>query len=557
MLGNTGTYDMAKFLGSRYRIPNYQREYVWEETHLSAFWDDLEDTISDKSSNHFFGQIVIHHDEDQNFKYIIDGQQRTITSIFFLRALQIFYAQIMENSLISDASLTREANYKQADISSQCIGWRPEECHLKLSESDEGYFMDMLFKHSFPESKKAEKKPHERMRKAFCFFYDAIKTKLDEIHDVRKKIALLNEYYDAFTKRFQILYMEATKLEEAFTIFETLNARGCELGNADLLKNFLFSHSDNAELAQKLWTKMINSLGKADPNKFIRHFWNSNHPFAQNIGLYGKISKAISTHEESSDFFSGLVKCAPYYHDLVFPDKCTEFKNKELVSSLQGLEVLGASVFYPVILAMKQASVMFTDEDIREVSTTIETYMFRNLICKKNSNKTERVLARVAKDVYDGKVVAISEICARIKKEIVEDREFFDAFLVWCAPKTKKDIIRYILRKIHHYLDPNSEINTNNDEVHVEHIMPENNSLWHVPRKIHEEYLWRLGNLALLGEPLNKSASNKPFSKKKSKYRISKIEPNKQIAECAQWTSKEIEDRQRQLATYAIQIWSK
>lgn len=36
----------------------------------------------------FFEQIVIYNDTATKKKYIIDGQQRTVTSMLFLRAMQ-------------------------------------------------------------------------------------------------------------------------------------------------------------------------------------------------------------------------------------------------------------------------------------------------------------------------------------------------------------------------------------------------------------------------------------------------------------------------------------
>ena len=66
-------------------------------------------------------------------------------------------------------------------------------------------------------------------------------------------------------------------MEEAFVIFETLNARGKDLRTADLLKNYIFSQSKDIALAQKKWNSMVGTLDKVDPTKYIRHFWNSRH----------------------------------------------------------------------------------------------------------------------------------------------------------------------------------------------------------------------------------------------------------------------------------------
>ena len=51
---------------------------------------------------------------------------------------------------------------------------------------------------------------------------------------------MLKIYYEKFTQGFQLMYVETDEINEAFIIFETLNARGCDLETSDLLKNHLF-----------------------------------------------------------------------------------------------------------------------------------------------------------------------------------------------------------------------------------------------------------------------------------------------------------------------------
>ena len=89
-LQNYAIEPMKTFLDGQYSIPNYQREYSWEENEIQDFLNDLEDTCANPSTIHFFGQIVVHNDEDSQTKFIIDGQQRTITSMIFVHSLQLF-----------------------------------------------------------------------------------------------------------------------------------------------------------------------------------------------------------------------------------------------------------------------------------------------------------------------------------------------------------------------------------------------------------------------------------------------------------------------------------
>ena len=533
-LQNCSIWNMQTFLGNTYHIPDYQREYSWEEDELGDFWDDLETTRQDDDqAPHFFGQIVVHHDEKA--KYIIDGQQRTITSVIFLRALQLFYEDIYL------ATQNPDADERRTDITSMHIGRytsKGNKLHLSLNAMDCDYFRDNIQLGRPQPKTKEKKKSHERMRKAYVFFYEKIESALSAYspEEIDDRIELLDSFFEAFSNRFEVLYMEATRLEEAFVIFETLNARGKDLETADLLKNYIFSQSKDIALAQKKWNSMVGTLDKVDPTKYIRHFWNSRHEFTRDKTLYRTISKEVATPKSSRDLLNDLESCAPYYHAMAFPEDDMVFQSDKLINSLKSLRTLKARSFYPVILAMKQADTTFEDKDIAAVASTIETYMLRNFtICGKVANQSERFFAATAKDIYDGKLDTVSDICACIKGQMVSDEEFINSFSVWTAAKSQKEIVRYILSKIHCFIDKNLEINLDSSEVHIEHIMPVTPQYWNIAPDVHEEYLWRLGNLMLLSGPLNMSISNGPFESKKDSYRLSKIEPNSLVAECNTW----------------------
>ncbi|MBQ0038450.1 MAG: DUF262 domain-containing protein [Clostridiales bacterium] len=554
-LQNCSIWNMKTYLGETYFIPDYQREYSWEADELGDFWDDLIATKKDPDmAPHFFGQVVVHHDEQA--KYIIDGQQRTITSVIFLRALQTFYKGILDNTGNMDA------DERNSDITSQFIGRynsKGNKLHLRLNVLDEEYFRQNIQLGTPNTKNKEKKKSHERMRKAFLFFIGKIQESIDALGecDDEDRVDCLDEYYDAFTTRFTILYMEATKLEEAFVIFETLNARGKDLETSDLLKNYIFSQSKDVTQSQKKWNSMVNSLDKVDPTKYIRHFWNSNHEFTRDKALYRTISKEISTPKRSKDLLNDLEKFAPYYHAMAVPGEDMVFQNEKLLEGLRYLKTLKAKSFYPVVLSMAQAE--FDEEEIAVVVKKIETYMFRNFtVCGKVANQSERFFAALAKDIYDGTVESIDEICEQIKSEIVSDEEFTSAFSVWNASKSEKEIVRYILTGIHKYLDTTLEINLDTSEVHIEHIMPVTiSSQWDVSEDDHDTYLWRLGNLMLLSGPINSSISNGPFEEKKKRYVESKIEPNKDVAQYPTWGIEEIKQRQVDLGNYALKIWSR
>ncbi len=549
---------MNTFLGDSYAIPNYQREYSWEESELEDFWEDLRATVNDlEKETHFFGQVVVHNDESSRKKYIIDGQQRTITSTVFMRSLQVFY-----DSIYKQTDLSR-ADYKKSDIASIHLGRyegpTKDGLHLHLGELDNDYFRSAILLGHPEHIVKQKRRAHERLRKAYQFFYNRIRELIEGENDIENQLDILDAYYETFTKRFKILYMEATKLEEAFVIFETLNARGKDLETADLLKNFIFSQSRDTAGAQRKWNSMVSTLDRADPTKYIRHLWNANNSFTREKNLYKEISKKIKTPRASNLFLEQLEQCAACYHDVSVSNQSDNicFSAPGLLKSIGALKTLKATTFYPIVLAMYQID-LFTENDIEKVVECIETYAFRNFtICGRVANKAELFFADVAEDIFNGILDSVPGIVERIRSEMAGDTEFYDMFSIWSGSKSTKETVRYILRKINKHIDATNEINLENTQVHIEHIMPESNDMWNMPSEIHEAYLWRLGNLTLLSGPINIALSNKPFDEKRGEYVRSKIELNKAILQQDIWTEREIEARQKQLAAYALEIWKK
>ena len=559
-LQNYAVKPMREYLGGFFHIPNYQREYAWEENELSDFWQDLIYTL-ETESEHFFGQIVVHSDDSNGKKYIIDGQQRTITSTIFLRTMQYLFHDIYNKN-----DDLKKAGHLEFLISMNYLGnYDDADRHLHLGVLYDDYFEKSIM-NGAPSTKKEKVKACERLRKAYSYFFQKLNERITKPVDpdnpkservpleASKQVDILERYYNTFVEKFNVMYMEATKLEEAFIIFETLNARGRDLETADLLKNYIFSKSKDVDNSQKLWNSMVTKLDKADPTKYVRHYWNSNHKFTRDKELYRRITNEIKTPRDSGDFLDNLNTYAQTYHDLSYPGDTVDISDAQLVKSLEGLSVLKARTFYPIILAMKQAKPEYSETDIRIVSETIEAFIFRNFtICGHVANRGEVFMAQVAKGIYDGSLSNVDDICEKIRSEMVPDKEFVDVFEVWQSKS--KDTIRYILRKVHKYLDKDHELNIDNTEVHIEHIMPENNSIWEVDETVHAEYLWRLGNLMLLGSKLNTAIKNRKFDYKKKYYQDSKIEPNKDVVKESSWTVKQIEDRQKLLCQYAVEIW--
>ena len=69
-----------------YKVPRYQRDYVWREVNWKELWIDLQFTLANENKiqwSHFLGTIVLNKSNNNESGLevyeIIDGQQRLLT----------------------------------------------------------------------------------------------------------------------------------------------------------------------------------------------------------------------------------------------------------------------------------------------------------------------------------------------------------------------------------------------------------------------------------------------------------------------------------------------
>lgn len=509
---------------------------------------------------HFFGQIVIYNDTATKKKYIIDGQQRTVTSMLFLRAMQ-YYCETLRGNPLTDAQKTELDNIDYSI--KQCLG-RPStqydsDVQLHLNFENEiainDYFQNKIIKGAPTSKKETDEPARENMRAAYYYFYDKLQEKLKSAA-IDEQIKMLYPYRNSLLDRFEVMYLETNDLGESYVIFETLNARGQELETSDLLKNYVFSKSGgNLPSVEDKWKKVTNTLAGLDLTKYIRYYWNARYGLVREKDLYREISATIKSPKDAIDLVTDLNTCAPYFHDIFNPDNCIAFDDKETIQHLFSLQSLKATTFVPIVLALEMRKDQFTAGDIANILDAIETYIFRNAtIAGKTANATEVFFSSIANDIYEQNFQSEKEITDTIRGKMIADEDFENLFVTFSTKTTQ--YIRYILLKVHDHLNSNHELNRNPSDVNIEHIMPQTLSpAWNIDSKIHERYVQRLGNLALLDEKLNKKASNAPFVDKKEYYKKSLIKPNQNLLQYNQWTPAEIEDRQKNLAKLALEIW--
>jgi len=124
------------------------------------------------------------------------------------------------------------------------------------------------------------------------------------------------------------------------------------------------------------------------------------------------------------------------------------------------------------------------------------------------------------------------------------------------------NIAKYYLRVLERQASGESQPelipNTDPGELTLEHVLPDRtDGNW--PQFSEEDkraYLNRIGNMVLLAQKMNSALRSAPFQEKKKIYAPSRLLLTARVAKFKEWTKKEIEERQRELAGLAVKAWS-
>ena len=284
-------------------IPEYQRAYSWGIDNCDKLWQDINDFVGSESRDrYFFGTIIINC-QDNDTKYgLIDGQQRTTTFLLLLKALLIRINIAIEKTSCDEesASLCRGLQERRRRImgilykvETEDISDKPdvkkdaEICrHKILLENfsiNEQYKTELATILQSTDYELAEtgvikikyKKKDNRYTnffKNFKFFY----TKISEMSDSQ-----LNSIAKSITENCEVIEIKSWQVEQAITMFNSLNSDGLPLYDSDIISAKLYAEAEKQGKEQEfadLWKQLndkineLESIRVADINSILMQY---------------------------------------------------------------------------------------------------------------------------------------------------------------------------------------------------------------------------------------------------------------------------------------------
>lgn len=591
-----------------YRIPKYQREYIWSVNN----WDSLFDDVTDNESGYFLGSYICVSMSSMEIPEleIIDGQQRFTSIVLLLTAL---YTKLLEHKNADEMDEDRESdvtNLKKMIANREDKKGKEAIYTPKLILQDQNDnrvdFESILADNNIIGPRKSPKyRGVRRIEKAFKHFGKCI----DDYVEERKEndpelttVEVLFELADKF-KAVVLVGIEVDNHKDAYMLFESLNHRGVPLSAIDLIKNILIAEADGkgeADECYTQWTECLAEMGDdyAVQERFFRQYYNAyreelNEPFQSGATSkrYPLAYKATRTtlldiyekliHKDYEKFMGAFVHEAAIYSVIV-----NNSDEKHVYDdALKDLERIQGAPSYLLLLYLltEQERLGLNDDDITEIVVTLVSFFARRNI---TDIPATRNLDRIFMDIIEkiknetGHIIC-NQIVDALKNESASE-EIFDTKLRGPVYDENDTATRFLLCGIeskHQTREIYSDLWTRNTKGTytwtIEHIFPEGENIpddWvdmiaggdsDKAKEYRGEYVHTLGNLTLTG--YNPTLSNLSFEKKKDRKDKSGEKEvgyknglflNKDVVTEDEWTIDKIKERTDKLVEIIKQIYS-
>lgn len=507
-----------------YYIPRNQRRYVWTSSNWTDLYEDILLVADKVADSHFIGSIVLKDEgkEDGLSKYtVIDGQQRILTLTIFLIAIMFI---LKKRNLMADFGGTQKYLVAK-DIKNNLREIVYPEYHLTLPNMV-NTVMDIQQKDiedlsisAFGNTCLISEKKDKVIVDAFKFFAG----KLSPLEDEKKL-----QIRDALIGISYVNIISSTE-EDSYTIFEILNARGLDLEDHELLKNYIMRYLQPVERrddAKKIWEEIENSLGK-NQKSFLRYYaihkYNYNTDKKQGISVYKSIQKATKGRNVNL-LLNDLRLKSQLYYKILFPANPDSLEY-EIFTFFKRNRV---EQFRPLIMSLMHQKMLEKLSD--ELYEEILKYLYKFFVCYKiigeeNSNKLSDTIYKYAyliETEYSNSKV--KECIKALNEKLPTLDSFINTFknIGWSnhwgiyKDSKSKERCQLILEIIEKYV-ASREINM---PVTIEHILPDCERIENA----------QIGNLFYLEENLNRQCATKPLEQKIDIYDKSSLASPKGFA---------------------------
>jgi uncharacterized protein with ParB-like and HNH nuclease domain len=469
---------------------------------------------------------------------LIDGQQRLTTIFILLCALRNHARQIEDKRLSAkiDAILT---NLHEDGM---------DYFKLQPTQVDRDIFHQLI-----QDNESNEVIENNSILECYTFFFKKIRQLNSDLQQLQKIICT----------NLSVVSVVLSSNDDPYLVFESLNAKGRALTQADLIRNYFFMriHVDKQDLIYtKYWQPMQELLGD-NLTEFIRHYLTKNGIDVKQSDIYFQLKEKINQSDALSHL-QDLYKFADYYSRLLNPELENNLKVRKRLIRINRLEV---ATVYPFLLNCYDEWMQkrISENELIEIFHILENFLIRRFVCNVQTRGLNRIFALLYSQVIKDVDIDSNAFVERVKsvlqtKDYPKDAEFKERLLdVKLYGSNRSEKARLILESIEESFRHKEQISF--DNLTIEHILPQTLNNWwkdHLGQDweiTYELFLHTIGNLTLTA--YNGELSNSDFVTKKKEYQNSHLELNSYFQDIDTWKREDIEKRAENLSHEIVNIW--
>ena len=281
-------------------IPEYQRAYSWTKENCDKLWQDILDySEADSKDNYFFGTVIVNCQDNDTKLALIDGQQRTTTFYLLFKALLMrINEKILKMADDEDSIQLRRGlrgkrrslmqilyKAKEDDIPDEPDEKMDAEIYrkvelienLSINERYKDDFNRIIMSSSYEEAERNTTKiPYKQKDNKFTNFFRNFRFFYNEAGLLSD--SQINSIADKIIGKCELIEIKSWKVDQAITMFNSLNSDGLPLYDSDIISAKLYASAESQGLSnsfRKAWEELkdqvdeLSGLGICDLDSIL------------------------------------------------------------------------------------------------------------------------------------------------------------------------------------------------------------------------------------------------------------------------------------------------
>ncbi|WP_316201320.1 MULTISPECIES: DUF262 domain-containing protein [unclassified Bradyrhizobium] len=382
----------ALLSSSIFEVPQFQREYSWQEDEISDFWNDLSNGID--SESYFLGLVIL--TDEGGRKVVVDGQQRLITLSLLATAI-FFEAQSRGRSALADRI--------RADFL-RSIDYDSDETHPRVllsDKADNATFQLILEKGDVSAEIGAEESVSRRLAQSYRFLRGKLQGDLGQ--DPFKRLGKWTEF---LTHRVYFAVFIHPDPSSAYQVYEVINTRGKELTTADLLKNYVLSQTAKEKRQRRYneWQRISGQFPSDGPTTFVQYIRHSVTVRSGHIlpkDLFGFLAQRVKHPGKKPPAPDELMRLLndylPSYLQMADPTLAgpADPESLQIFAALNALDVIAVR---PILLAIAHTKGLSAKEQLDGMSYVLRLVVRRIVVGNLGTGNVERRFGEAASNVF-------------------------------------------------------------------------------------------------------------------------------------------------------------